>query len=153
MPLRSTPPAPPLAPYCSPLPEEGVMKFPALAEAGTASLWRSPLVGTCRALTGCPTTSPPCFVRTRSTASTTTWARRWCKTSWCSGAAGCGPQGRKETCQGQHGGPAWPAAALSDITPTSVLPLPQVCQQDLWSHLEPGQCRLRHPNLQGALWY
>ena len=28
---------------------------------------------------------PPCFVRTRSTASTTTWARRWSRTSWCWG--------------------------------------------------------------------
>lgn len=30
---------------------------------------------------------------------------------------------------------------------------PQVCQQDLWPHLEPGQCRLCHRHLQGALWH
>lgn len=33
------------------------------------------------------------------------------------------------------------------------VPLPQVCQQDLRAHLEPGQHRLRHPHLQRALWH
>ena len=51
----------------------------------TVSSWRSSLGGTCRFPTSSLTMQPPCFVRTRSTASTTTWARRWSRTSWCWG--------------------------------------------------------------------
>lgn len=54
---------------------------------------------------------------------------------------------------GGHGRPSLPHCCPLDAPPASALLLPQVCQQDLQSHLEPGQRRLRHPHLQGALRY
>ena len=58
-------------------------------EAGAGWLWRNHLDMTFRAPRSCPLTSPPSSPRSRSTVSITTWAKRWCRTSWCSGEKSC----------------------------------------------------------------
>src|SRR5579885_2994977 len=83
---------------------------------------RSPSAATCAAPSPSTARSCGCSARTRSTASTTTWARRPSRTSWCSGSPTassslCGTSTTSTTCRSR-----WPRAWGSRSGPATTRP-------------------------------